>query len=133
VFRQLEIEKDNYFKMQTVVGRCEMWAREDQPVGLAYNRVKDALRRGLGDRMHFVPYERFTRNPDRVMRDIYDFLEEDYYGHDFDHVEQVIWEDDRVHGMKLHDIRPKIEPQESKWMKVLGEEAGRRYSGLELW
>lgn len=132
-YRQLEIESANYFRMQTVAGRCEMWSREDQPVGLAYNRVKDALQREFRDRMHFVPYERFTRNPERVMRDIYNFLGEEYYTHDFNNVEQVIWEDDRAHGMKLHDIRSKIEPQEPKWPKILGDEVARKYAGLELW
>ena len=130
---QVAQEPDNYFLMQTVEGRCEVWSRSDQPLGLAYNRIKDALRRGFGDRMHFVEFERLTRNPKRTLRQIYEFLDEEYFDHDFDHVEQITFEDDRVHGLgSLHAIRPKIEPMIAQWPGVLGD-AAAKYKGLELW
>lgn len=36
----------DYFKAQTVPGRCEILMRNDQPVGLAYNRIQNALQTG---------------------------------------------------------------------------------------
>lgn len=130
--RQLDQESALYFQWQTVAGRCEAWCQGDQPVGLAYNRIKDALSRGYGERMHFVPYEQLTGRPKPTMQGIYAFLEEEYFEHDFDHVEQVTWEDDRVHGMKLHDIRLVVEPQLAQWPLILGDIA-QKYAGLELW
>ena len=56
------------------------------------------------------------------MREVYDFLGEEYYEHDFDNVEQVTQENDDMHGVKdLHKIRPKVEPVKSYWKEVLGE------------
>lgn len=133
--QQIAQERNNYFKWQTVEGRCEIWVNQDQPVGLAYNRIKDAISRGFQDRMHFVHYEELTRSPARTMLLLYNFLEEDYYEHNFKNVEQVIFEHDEVYGLEsgLHTIRQKVEPQSPQWPLVLGEEVAQKYRGMELW
>lgn len=132
-WRQLQTDRENYPRMQTVAGRCEIWTREDKPLGLAYNRIRDALHRGYSGRMHFVEFDTLCRQPERTMRDLYGFLGEKYFTHDFDHIEQVTQEDDRVHGMDLHTIRTKLEPLPPQWPKYLGREVAERYNGLELW
>ncbi|MEI7867328.1 MAG: hypothetical protein WCI11_05515 [Candidatus Methylumidiphilus sp.] len=44
---------------------------------------------------------------------------ENPFAHDFNHVEQVTFEDDFVHGFKdLHIIRQKLEPQPPQWPTV---------------
>jgi len=133
--RQLVAEGANYLAFQTVEQRLEYWTRYDQPVGLAYNRIKDALQRGWRDRLIFVDYDAFTRNPAGVMRNVYAFLEEPWFQHDFARVEQVTWEDDAVHGFAagaLHGIRSEIKPQPPQWPSVLGK-AADRYANQEIW
>lgn len=132
--RQMRQEHAHYLQMQSVEGRCALWAREDQPVGLAYNRIKDALQRGYGSRLHFVRYERLTRHPEAVLQEIYDFLQEPHCPHNPQHVEQVTQENDLVYGLPaLHTIRPRIEPQAPHWPTVLGPQVAQRYAALELW
>jgi sulfotransferase len=133
--RQSEAERANYLGFQTTKQRCETWARFDQPVGLAYNRIKDALQRGWGPSMHFVDYDKLTRDPEATMRAVYAFLEEDYFPHDFERVEQVTWENDEVHGYApgaLHGIRATIKPQPPQWPSVLGKDAAP-YDGQSIW
>lgn len=131
--RQIAQEKEHYLQMQTVGGRCAVWMRDDQPVGMAYNRIHDALARGYRSRLHFVHYEALTAHPAATMAGIYDFLEEEPFDHDFGNVEQVTRENDRVHGLDgLHDIRPAVRPQPSKWRVVLGE-AGDIYHPPYPW
>ena len=133
--RQFAQEQENFFKWQTVEGRCEVWVSGNQPVGIAYNRLKDALARGHRDRMHFVAFDKLTVAPRETMRKIYEFLEEEEFAHDFDHVEQVTWEDDDMHGIPgLHIIRPKIEPLEPQWPKYLPQPVADLYAkNNELW
>ena len=85
--------------------------------------------------MHFIRYEELTQNPTRTMMLLYNFLGEDYYEHDFDNVEQVIFEHDEVYGLgsDLHTIRSKIEPQPPQYPHVLGDEVASKYQNLELW
>jgi len=131
---ELPQEHANYYKWQTVEGRCEIWMSANQAVGLAYNRVQDALARGFTDRMHFVEYEELTRRPGDVMKGIYEFLEESPFDHDFDNVEQVTKEDDHRYGIPgLHEIRRKVEPAAPQWPKYLGNMADRYVRLNHLW
>lgn len=130
---QIGQERDNYFNWQTVVGRCETWMQPNQPVGLAYNRIVDAIQRGYRDRLHFIQYESLCRYPDGVLRLIYDILDEPYFEHDFEYIEQVTHEDDSVFGFSgLHTIRSKVEATPNDWDQILGR-AAERYRGLEVW
>jgi sulfotransferase len=123
-----------YYDYQTVEGRCAVLVRGDQMVGLAYNRIKDALQRGFRDRMHFVHFEKLTGQPEQTIRAIYDFLEEPPYQHDFENVQQITWENDEVYGMKgLHDIRRKVEPGPSRCLEILGKDVADMYKPPHPW
>lgn len=108
-------------EMKTITGRCEVLMRSSQPVGDAYNKMKDALLRGHGENMFFITFESLTKNPEEVMREVYDFLEEPYFEHDFENVEQSTKEDDFFHGFTdLHTIRQQVRPVASYWRDTLG-------------
>jgi sulfotransferase len=116
---QLPQEANMALKFKTALGRAEVFIDDAQPVGRAYNAIRDAVTRGWKDRMHFIDYEDLTRRPRAVMEGIYGFLGEQPHEHDFEHVEQVTFEDDLVYGIKdLHVIRQKVEPQPPSWPKV---------------
>lgn len=130
---QLETEQARYFEYQTIMGRTKVLLEGTQPLGLAYNRLKDALDRGFRDRLHFVRFEDLTTNPEATLRGIYAFLEEEPFIHDFNNVIQVTHEDDSVHGIKgLHDIRTTVEPMKPQWPSILGKWV-EPYSQLNIW
>lgn len=122
-------ETSEYLQMQTVEGRCHYWLRYDQPLGIAYGRIVDAMHRGFRDRLHFVHFERFTESPMEVLSEIYDFIGEPHFAHNVGRVEQVTFDDDTTHNWgDLHTIRPKIGPMIPQWPIVLGafaEQFGR--------
>ncbi len=130
---QVATEPGRYFEFQSVQGRVKVWAEGDQPFGLAYKRIVDAIQRGFADRMYFVKFEDLTTNPQETLEKIYTFLGEEPFKHDFDNVEQVTFEDDSVHGFKdLHKIRKKVEPMKPQWPTVLGRFA-EEYSKFNIW
>lgn len=132
--RQLSQEFGNYFKFQTVEGRCEAWMNPRNVVGSAYKSIEEILKKGFRDRMLFVHFEKLSASPKETMQRAYEFLGEPYYEHDFDHVEQVTHEDDEQHGIpELHIIRPKVEPIEPQWPKVLGKAADLYAPMNDLW
>ncbi len=131
--QQPSFERQQYFESQTAEGRAQILLQPDKPVGLAYNRVKDALRRGLGERMYLVEFEKLTSEPAAELARIYAFLEEEPFAHDFEKVEQVTWENDAVHGVKgLHDIRQKVRPIAPQWNEILGQFA-EQYGRMNFW
>jgi sulfotransferase len=124
----------DYFQSQTVEGRCRHLLSGDQVVGLAYNRLKDAIQRGLGDRLFIVEFDALTHDPEQTMTKIYQFLELPNFSHDFNNVEQVTKEDDRIHGsLDLHTIRPAVAPLRDDSESVLGTTLAREFASTEFW
>lgn len=122
--RQIQHEAAAYRHFSSAKGRCNAWMSTEGPVGIAYNRLRDAFLRGLGDRLHLVPFDLLTKSPAKAMARIYEFLEEEPFAHDFDNVEQLTKEDDAAYGLQgLHTIRRKVGPCPSRWQEVLGEAA----------
>jgi sulfotransferase len=132
---QWAFEAADYFKAQTVEGRCDIWASQGQPVGLAYNRLKDAILRSKTSSLFFVEFDALTKDPTNMLRQIYTFLGEEPFSHNFTNIEQVTKEDDvNVHRIPgLHTIRPTIAPMPKKAIEVLGPVLTQKYSNLELW
>lgn len=119
---QLHQEADLVLKFKTALGRVETFIDDGQPVGRAYNAIRDAVTRGWADCMHFVEYEDLTRRPEKTLTDIYRFLGEEGCEHDFNNVDQVTFEDDFVYGFKdLHQIRAQVKPQGPQWPQVFDD------------
>lgn len=134
-FIQSDIEQNDYFKAQTVEGRCEILATSSQPVGLAYNRVKDAISRGYKNKLFFLEFDELTQQPAQTMQKVYEYLELSNFEHNFNNIEQYTKEDDEgVHRIPdLHKIRPKVLPLNHDSLQILGPSISEKYSNLELW
>jgi sulfotransferase len=132
---QWNFEQNDYIKSQTVEGRCDIWASANQPVGLAYNRVKDSISRGYKKDLLFVEFDDLTNKPAQTMKMVYDYLELPYYEHNFNNVQQYTREDDEgVHRIpNLHKIKPVVLPVPYDSEKILGKFLVDKYSNLELW
>lgn len=119
---QIHQEAALALKFKTAQGRVETFIDDAQPVGRAYNAIRDAVTRGWSDRMHFVDYEDLTHEPKATVEAVCEFLGLESHPHDFDHVEQVTVEDDFVYGFKdLHQIRPQVKPQPAQWRHVFDD------------
>lgn len=119
---QLGQEKALELKFKTALGRVGVFIDDGQPVGRAYNAIRDAVTRGWLDCMHFVEYDELTGDPKKTLDGVYRFLEEDTFQHDFNNVQQVTIEDDFIYGFKdLHTIRPVVQPQSAQWPHVFDD------------
>jgi sulfotransferase len=131
---QFPQEKTHYYDWQTMEGRADIWMRSDQPVGIAYNRIRDAISRGYEDRLHIIEFEELACNPEETMKAIYEFLEIEHFSHDFEYVEQVTEENDDIHGIPgLHVIRNKVEPLPAYGSKLIGEQSYNKYDDAQFW
>lgn len=132
-FRRIQQQEMHVVEFQSLEGRCNVWLQPAHIAGLSYMRIQDALTRGFRDRMHFVHFDRLTRNPAGTIQEIYRFLEEEPVQHDFEHVEQVLSENDVFHGIAgLHDIRPAVRPVPPRAKEMLGNLADK-YKGPYIW
>ena len=125
----------DFLSSQTTEGRCAYWASSQGELGIAYNRLKDAFVRGLGDRLLLVDYKSLTLDPVYTMSKIWEFVGMDYPQHDFNNVIQITQENDEntLYGEDLHKIRNKIEFKKSDAGGILGDGLIERYKNSEFW
>jgi sulfotransferase len=91
-------------------------------VGLPVNTIRDAMTRGVADRVVVVRYQDLASRPQEALDLLHAQLGLPAFSYDPDNVEQVTQEDDAIFGWgpDLHTIRRKVElPTEAPWAGVL--------------
>lgn len=118
----------------TIASRAAYFAGETGAVGLAYNGLKDAVTSGHLNRMLFIDYNKLTAAPKTQLQRIYQFLEEPYYDHELQRVEQIAFGDSSVHKfLGLHDIRSVFKKESQSAREVLGGDVFGQYDHPEPW
>ncbi|MCL4513948.1 MAG: sulfotransferase, partial [Candidatus Eremiobacteraeota bacterium] len=107
--------------MITVNNRVMHWLNAP-PVGIAVGRLIEAVQTNLLKQLHIVRFEDLTSNPGKVMKQVYDYLDEPYFEHDFNNIAQLTQENDQYHTIYGdHHIRRKVEPVAVDFVNVLGK------------
>jgi sulfotransferase len=100
--------------------RVDIWL-QNPPIGLAIERLAEAIRQGVDKKMLFIRYEDLCLYPEQQMKRVYDYLEIPHFQNDFNQIPQTTMEDDEVYGIAgLHTIRPSLEMKPCDARQVLG-------------
>lgn len=107
----------------TVDARARTWTANNGLVGAPIALLRDALDRGVQDRLVIVPYRQLCGSPRRALAYVHQRLDLPPFVYDPENVEQVTQEDDTVYGWGpgLHKVRNRVEaPAETPpWADVL--------------
>jgi sulfotransferase len=126
-----EPSDEAFFQCQTVEGRADVLLSPKSVLGLTIARLRDALARGLGDRLVIVPYRALTTCPQETLGHLHKVLELPQFDYDPLNVAQLTREDDHFHGMPLHTIRSRVEPPEqAPWHGVLPNSLCHRLASI---
>lgn len=116
----------------TVYTRVNRLATNDGVVGFALDALREAFFSEYTDRLLLVGYEALARYPRETVAQIYEFLGEAEFRHDFDNVEYSADEFDLWLGAPgLHTVRRKVEFIERP--TILPPELFDRFSGDAFW
>lgn len=127
------IEQPGKVQGLTVENRVKTWI-SGVPVGIAMDRVKDVISRGVSKNMLFVKMEDLTSNPQGELDRIYDYIGEEMVAHKFEDIEQLTQEDDRRFGIPgLHTVQPKVEPIKEDWTEILGPQLAKGLKQGNIW
>lgn len=133
-YRRNSLEKTTLFgdaMDSSVYDRAEMLMQKDGVVQFAYSGVKQAITGSEKNMIMIVEYDILCKNPEGMMRAIYNFIGEPYYDHDFNNVEASWDEYDAEIGLDLHKVRQKVEFREKEL--ILPPDIISKYSNLEVW
>ncbi len=102
--------------------RVDIWFNSP-PIGLAIERLAEAIRQGIDKKLLFIKYENLCLYPEIEMKRVYEYLGIPPCEHDFNNIPQTTKEDDEVYGISgLHAIRPSLEMKPSDARQVLGKD-----------
>ena len=99
----------NFDPAGTVYSRFEGIRSGAGLVGFAWNATREAFFGGHGDRLMLLTYETLVSDPARAMRAVYEFIDEAWFEHDFEHLEMDAADFDRRLGSPgLHTVRRQL-------------------------
>lgn len=100
-------------EISTVYTRADALFKPTAVIGFAWAATAEAIMGEQHNRLLIVEYEQLSRMPVQTMARIYQFLELDFFQHDFKHVEFKSPAgrrlDDWLGTPGLHEVRPKVE------------------------
>ena len=117
----------------TVYSRIEALTDPRGMVGFAYQATKEAFYGpDAQNQLLMLTYETLESDPAAAMRAVYQFLDEPWFEHDFDHIEYNANEFDARVGMPgLHSVRPKVASIERQ--PILPREIFGRFANEAFW
>lgn len=116
----------------TVYSRCETLAQRNRLVGFAWAALKEAYYGEQAESLLIVDYDLLTQAPERVLRLVYDFIEEPWFEHDFNNLAYDAPEFDQGLGVAgLHKVKPKVELQTRR--TILPPDLFKQYAELSFW
>lgn len=116
----------------TVYSRAGQLSGGQGVVGYALNALREAMAGAFSDRLLLVEYDDLCGAPATTMAEIYDFIGEEHFAHDFDRVEYSASEFDRKIGARgLHDVNGRVEVRKRK--SILPPELFAQYTNDQFW
>ena len=115
--------------------RCDYLMSKEGIVEQALWAQSQAFIRGDDKKnLLMVEYDDLVNSSDETMRKIYEFLELDYYQHDFGNVENKHREiDDQWYLKDMHHVRKEVKKKSKKPEDVLSSYILNKYNNLEYW
>lgn len=121
-----------YEASNTVYTRVNRLALSDGLVGFAIDALREAYWGEHSDRLILVGYEALVKAPEATLRQLYEFLGEAWFEHDFNNVEYEADAFDLALGTpNLHRVRRKVEWVERR--TVLPPELFDRFANDAFW
>jgi len=121
-----EIERSNVYSRVNALGQ------QSRMVGSPWAMLKEAYYSEEADSLLLVDYDLLSSAPEKVIPLIYDFLGEEPFNHDFEHVEYDAKEFDTNLGVKdLHKVSGAV--RVNKRRTVLPPDLFKKYSEMTFW
>jgi sulfotransferase len=123
---------NNAGERATVYSRTEALSGGGRLVGFAYNALREAFYGDRSTSLLLVDYDLLVQRPEQVMGLIYQFLEQEYFAHDYNRVDyQETKFDERLRTAGLHEVRSKVEwiPRQT----ILPPDLFEQYDRLSFW
>jgi len=116
---------------------CEIVSKPNGQLENSLFSLNNLLKEENKNLVHIIEYKDLVENTEKKVREIYDFLEIDYFPHKYHYVNQFevngIKYDDSIFQVNLHTLNKKIKFPNYKVSDVLSPDLIQKYSNMEFW
>jgi sulfotransferase len=114
--------------------RCGLLMNEGGHVYQSWEVLKTGFEKHR-ENIHIVEYNELIRTPEKIVADIYDFLGEPRYLHNFSHIiNPVVENDEKAYNIPgMHTIRSELRKTSSDPREIIGETIFQKAQGGEFW
>jgi len=115
--------------------RCQFLASPNGILGQSVDGLRKVLMEGYDKNIHLVEYQDLVKSPGKTLKKLYNFLEEEFFEHDFEKIENVNRElDAQIYGISdMHEVRPTLESISKKPEDVLPKNILEMCKDTEFW
>ena len=135
LIRQNKFEPSKIFGFEvggTVYTRFDALSSAHGMVGFPYHALKEAFYGEETDRLMLLTYETLTTNPNRAIKEVYNFIGESAFDHDFENVEYNADEfDARLGTPGLHSVARQVKV--NKRQTILPPDLFHRMENDSFW
>jgi sulfotransferase len=115
----------------SVYSRADALMQESGIIGFPYIGIKQLITGAEKRNMMIIEYDQLCRNPEGIMKAVYNFIDEPYFDHNFNDVESSWDEYDSEIGVNLHSVRKRVEYKQRE--TILPPDLIGKYSNMEVW
>jgi sulfotransferase len=114
---------------KTIFDRADKMFSPQGLIGSPITGVEDILRRKLN--VYWVKFDQLSKFPVEVMREIYGYLEEPQFTHDFENIINTSTDPDSLYNFKFpHKGEGKVQPSDPhEWKNFMSDELAQLISG----
>lgn len=123
----------NFKSGSSIYSRVETLMNSEKGlIGHAWSSLREAWFSENAGQLVVIKYDALVRQPELIMRRLYDEIGEEWFAHDFDHVAYDEPDYDAILGMPgLHKVRGKVEHQKRE--SCIPPEILAKYSDFNFW
>ena len=124
-----------YYYKNIDEARCDWMMRPGAQIDSSLLNVSNLNKEKNKNFKEFVEYEELITNPKETLKNVYNFLEQPYYDHDFNNIIKNHIDNDEAAKLikNTHLVNPKISKPNYNFTEILPYDIIKRYSGLDIW
>jgi hypothetical protein len=123
----------NYLSLDDA--KCDFLMDSSNDILKNFYSLKNALKQENRKNVFFIEYSNLVKNPKDTFKNLYSFLEQDYFEHDFNNVnkKELDLGYEEIDPKGMHDVRKKVLDTSLNPEDVLSKYVIDKYSGYDFW
>jgi len=124
----------NKFNLKTDEEKLSMIMNKDGAVAKDLEAIKNSF--NYPNICHYIKYDDLVSQPEKEIKKIYNFIEEPYFNHKFNNLQQVevngMKYDDTIVGKNMHNIRSVVKKEYNSYIEKIPERIKQKYGHIRF-